>query len=397
MLGDSAQAAIRSRFPIYRSRIFFNSCSQGAYSDAVESALQEYTRTWIEFGSPWDLWMAEYEKARQAFARLIGAEADEVAIAASVSGALNSVASALDFNRRHKVVMGEFEFPTMGHVWLAQERRGAKVQFLPADGNTLPASRYREAIDGDTLIVPITHVCFMNGFRSHVKDIVRAAREAGAYALLDDYQDCGTRPIDVKELDLDFYTAGTLKYLCGPAGVAFLYVRKEISQQFQPTASGWFAQANPFSFNPKLFELAPNARRFETGTPPVPNIYASLAGVNLLLEIGLDRVRDQVSSLTRLMLDGLRELGVRTKTPADSQGPLVVVQTSDSEGIIAALAKEGIICSTRLDGLRVAFHVYNNREDVDHLLRALKKNMKMLVRSDSKEVIEVGTMGQSLT
>ncbi len=227
-------------------------------------------QSWHEQGSPWELWVDQYEAARTAFAQFINASPDEVAIVTSASAGINSIASALNFRERRKVVMGEFEFPTMGHVWLAQRARGADVQFVKAEGNRIPAASYEKAIDRDTLIVPLTHVCFKNGFRSERKAITQIAHSAGALVMLDDYQDSGTRPIDVKAMDLDFYVTGTLKYLLGPPGLAFLYVRKDLISSLVPTVTGWFAQANPFAFDPQNIDLSPTARRFESGSPSVP-------------------------------------------------------------------------------------------------------------------------------
>ena len=147
------------------------------------------------------------------------------------------------------MVLGAFEFPTMGHVWLAQRPRGAQVEFVEATGDRMPAENYEAAVDRNTLIVPVTGLCFMNGWRSEVKKLVALAHSEGALVMLDDYQDCGTRPVDVKDLDVDIYVAGTLKYLLGPPGLAMMYVRPELAKTLAPTISGWFAQTNPFAFD----------------------------------------------------------------------------------------------------------------------------------------------------
>ena len=281
---DASLSSIRSRFPVFQKKIYLNSCSQGALSDRVDAGFQEYLRVWHEQGSPWDVWVQHYEAARSVFARLIGAETDEVALVASASAGVNGIASALTFRERNRVVLGEFEFPTMGHIWMGQRPRGAEVVFVAARNDRLAVEDYAKLIDRKTVIVPMTHICFRNGFRMPVREIVRMAHDHGALALLDDYQDCGTRPIDVKAMDLDFYVSGTLKYLLGPPGLAFLYVRKSLAEHLTPTITGWFGQANPFAFNEQLLELAPNTRRFESGTPPIPSIYGASAGVELLQE-----------------------------------------------------------------------------------------------------------------
>jgi selenocysteine lyase/cysteine desulfurase len=379
MLTDNRILEIRSRFPIFQRKIYLNSCSQGALSDAVQTGLEDYIASWHEQGSPWETWVDHYEAARAAFAQFINASSDEVAIVTSASAGINSIASALNFKERNKVVMGEFEFPTMGHVWLAQRARGADVQFVSAEGNRIPSVNYEKMIDRKTLMVPLTHVCFKNGFRSQVGAITQMAHQAGALVMLDDYQDCGTRPVDVKAMDLDFYVTGTLKYLLGPPGLAFMYVRKDLISTLVPTVTGWFAQTNPFAFDPQTIDLAPTARRFESGSPSVPNVYAAMPGFQLLEEIGLENVAGHIKKLTQSLLCCALDLGIRAKTPADSEGPLVVLQSKDSNLLVQKLAENDIVASNRHDGLRIAFHVYNTMDDVQAVVDVLKKNIDLLV------------------
>src|ERR1700730_10676575 len=241
MLTPARINEIRSRFPVFGRKIYLNSCSQGALSDAVRKGFVDYLETWDQQGSPWDLWVEEYEATRRTFADFLGAQPDEVAVIPSASAGINSIASALSFRERKKVVLGSFEFPTMGHIWLSQRSRGAEVRFVESIGNRMPAEHYERAIDSDTLIVPVTGLCFMNGWRSEVARIVSYAHSRGALVLLDDYQDCGTRPVDVEALGVDIYVSGTLKYLLGPPGVAMMYVRADLATTLSPTISGWFA------------------------------------------------------------------------------------------------------------------------------------------------------------
>jgi selenocysteine lyase/cysteine desulfurase len=380
MLTDHKLLEIRSRFPIFQRKIYLNSCSQGALSDAVQTGLEDYISSWHEQGSPWETWVEHYEAARAAFAQFINASPDEVAIVTSASAGINSIASALSFTDRNKVVMGEFEFPTMGHVWLAQRARGADVQFVSAEGNRIPAVNYEKMIDRNTLIVPLTHVCFKNGFRSEVDAVTQMAHQAGALVMLDDSQDCGTRPVDVKAMDLDFYVTGTLKYLLGPPGLAFIYVRKDLISTLEPTVTGWFAQTNPFAFDPQHIDLSPTARRFESGSPSVPNVYAAMPGFQLLQEIGMENIAAHIKKLTQSLLNSALDMGIRAKTPADSAGPLVVVHSTDSNLLVQKLAESDIVASNRHDGLRIAFHVYNTLDDVKAVMEVLKTNVNLLVR-----------------
>jgi selenocysteine lyase/cysteine desulfurase len=379
MLTDQQIQGIRSRFNIFQRKIYLNTCSQGALSDAVQAGLEEYIATWHEQGSPWETWVNRYEEARTAFAQFINASPDEIAIVTSVSAGINGVASALSFRERKKVVMGEFEFPTMGHIWLAQRPRGAEVQFVKAEGNRIPADNYEKIVDRNTLIVPLTRVCFKNGFRSEVSAITKLAHGSGALVMLDDYQDCGTRPVDVKAMDLDFFLSGTLKYLLGPPGLAFMYVRRELIPSLLPTVTGWFGQTNPFAYDPQTFALSLTARRFESGSPSVPNVYAALPGFQLLQEIGMQNVAAHIEKLAQSLLSRARDLGIRSKTPAHSAGPLVVLQCKDSTLLVQKLAESGIVASNRHDGLRISFHVYNTIDDVKAVAEVLQKNINLLV------------------
>jgi len=379
MLNDQQILETRSRFPIFQRKVYLNSCSQGALCKDVQAGLENYIASWHEQGSPWELWVDRYEAARTAFAQFINAGPEEVAIVTSASAGINAIASALNFRERNKVVMGEFEFPTMGHVWLAQRARGAQVQFVAAEGDRISIVNYERAVDRNTLIVPLTHVCFKNGFRSDVNTVAHIAHDAGALVMLDDYQDCGTRPVDVKALGVDFFVTGTLKYLLGPPGLAFMYVRRELIESLVPTMTGWFAQTNPFAFDPKVINLSPTARRFESGSPSVPNVYAAVPGFQLLQRLGMENVAGHIGRLTQSLLTRARELGIRVKTPANSVGPLVVLQSKDSDELVRKLAARDIVASNRHDGLRIALHVYNTLDDVDAVVGALTDNLDLLV------------------
>lgn len=380
MLNDQELLEVRSHFPILREKTYLYSCSQGALSDAAEAGMKEYAESWRTSAAPWDEWVGVCEALRVEFARFINAEPDEVAITTSASAGINPIANSFDFQQRNRVVMSEYEFPTMGQIWLAQKARGAEIQFLDGVNNQAPVESYAEAIDERTAIVPLTHVSFVNGSRSDVPAITRLAHDRGALLFLDGFQDCGTRPVDVKALDVDFYVTGTLKYLLGPPGVAFLYVKKTLIEAMNPPITSWLAQRNMFAFNTKLLDPAPTARRFDGGSPPVPNVYMARPALNLLVSIGLENVAMQVERLTRAFLDGASRLGVEAKTPAASIGPLVVLRARDIGALVAKLTESGVVISARGDGARFAFHVYNTFDDVERALAVLKDNLQLMAR-----------------
>jgi selenocysteine lyase/cysteine desulfurase len=371
----------RHRFPIFRERVYINSCSQGALSDAVRAAYDQYLRDWDEQGAPWDYWVERQEAARNSFANLINAAPDEVAVTTSLSAGVASLASGLRFARRSKVVLTDWEFPTIGQIWHAQEARGARVVHVheTADGR-IPVEHFDTAIDDDTLLVSITHVCYRHGAMTDVRDVVSLAHERGAYVLLDAFQSVGSLPVDVNELGVDFLGAGVLKYLLGSAGLGFFYCRRELVDKIRPTATGWFADEDIFAMDHTDYSPARTAARFQSGTPPVPSIYAGIAGMELMKEIGIAETRAHVNELNAHLIAGLDELNANVVTPRapEQRGALVCVRSTDAPALVAALDRAGIATSERDSNLRISAHAYNTIEDVEAVLEALHRNRELL-------------------
>jgi selenocysteine lyase/cysteine desulfurase len=372
---------IRHRFPIFQQRVYINSCSQGALSDAVRASYEQYLSDWDEYGAPWEYWVERGEAARAAFAALINATPDEVAVTTSLSAGVSALASGLRFTRRSKVVLTDWEFPTIGQIWHAQEARGARVVHVPAaaDG-TIPLDRFKRAIDDDTLLVSITQVCYRNGAMVDVPGVVELAHERGALVLLDAYQAIGSLPVDVRDLGVDFLGAGVLKYLLGSAGLGFFYCRRDLVERVWPTQTGWFADENIFAMDHTDYSPAHTAARFQSGTPPVPAIYAGIAGIELMQEIGISATREHVNLLNAHLLNGLDDLGATVATPraANARGALMCIRSKDSQALVSALDGEGIVTSERDGNLRVSAHCYNTVQDVDALLAGLQRHRTLL-------------------
>ena len=380
--GAALPERIRHRFPILQRQVYINSCSQGALSDAVRGAYARYLADWDEHGSPWEYWVERADAARAAFARLINADPDEVAVTTSVSAGVSALTSGLRFDGgRDTVVVSDFEFPTIGQISHAQERRGARVVHVPDQGDgTIPLERFEQAIDERTALVAVTHVCFRNGGRIDVEGVARIAHERGALVLLDAYQSVGSLPLDVRALDVDFLAAGTLKYLLGSAGLGFLYCRRRLTEQVVPTATGWFADRDIFAMDIRDYSPSATATRFEAGTPPIPAIYAGIAGIELMQEIGIAETEAHVRALNELLIDGVDELGGRVVTPRDPalRGALLCVASTDAPALVAALASDGIVTSSRDGNLRLSAHCYNSPADVETVLEALARHRTLL-------------------
>jgi selenocysteine lyase/cysteine desulfurase len=370
---QSVAERCRHRFPIFERLTYINSCSQGALSDSVRAAYDDYLTGWDERGAPWDYWVERTETARSTFARLVGGASDDVAVTTSLSAGVSALASAVDLSARRKIVISDFEFPTIGQIWHAQELRGAEVVHVPADGASIPVERFEEAIDEQTAVVSIAAVCYRNGSRLDVEEITRIAHERGALVVLDAYQAIGTYPLDVGSLGVDVLAAGVLKYLLGSAGLGFMWTRPGLAEQLLPTQTGWFADENIFEMDIDDYSPSPTARRFQSGTPPVPNIYAGVAAMELMMEIGIAETREHVNALNERLIAGIDELGGVVVTPRDAEhrGALVCIRSTDAPELVRLLGESGIVTSERDHNLRISAHAYNTAGDIDLVLKAL--------------------------
>jgi kynureninase len=223
-----------------------------------------------------------------------------------------------------------------------------------------------EAIDERTLLVPISHVLFKSAEIQDVEAIVRRAHEVGAHVVLDAYQSVGTVPVDVTALGVDFAVGGSVKWLCGGAGAAWLYVRPDLAERLEPTFVGWQAHARPFAFEPEL-EYAEGAARFLTGTPNVPALYAATAGYDLVEEVGIETIRAHSLRQTDLLAGLLDQAGFEVMSPraADRRGGTLVVRTPEFGAVHTELEQRGIICDTRPDaGLRLGPHFFTADEEL---------------------------------
>ena len=375
--------AVRGEFPIFERKIYLNSCSQGALSHRVRAAYEEYLAGWDENGAEWEYWVERAEAARAGFAALLHGRADEVAVTTSVSQGVSGIVSALPFERggRNRIVISEYEFPTVGQIAHAQELRGAEVVHVRPDADgSIPAERFAAAIDERTALVCCTTISYRTGHRNDVAAIAEAAHAQGALVLADSYQAVGAIELDVRTLGADFVTGGTVKYLLASAGLGFLWVRGEVLAGLTPTQTGWFADENIFQMDISDYSPHATARRFDSGTPPVPNIYGGVAGLELVQETGVPAIEVHVSGLNTRLIAGLEELGADVVTPADPsrRGPMVCARSTDAPALVASLAEENFACSLRDENLRIASHFYNTDGDIDALLEALSRRRHLL-------------------
>ncbi|GGM98349.1 putative aminotransferase YcbU [Terrabacter tumescens] len=372
--------AIRHRFPVLAHKAYLNACSQGALSDAVRQSYAVYLDGMDDEGSLWEYWVSRQEDVRQLLATLIGAPADACAITTSESAGISALASGLDFaDGRDTIVTTELEFPTVGQIWHAQERRGARVVHLPTSSDlTLDLATVEAALDERTAILSVTEVCYRNGARVDVRPLIELAHARGILVHVDVYQSFGGMPFDLAQTPADIVTGGFLKYLLGSPGVAFLYANPETTGHIIPVQTGWMAARDIWSMDIHDYDPAKDARRFESGTPPVPSLFAAAAGLRLMSDIGLVETRDHVEVLLSRLRAGVEEMGGTVMTPEASHGPMLAVAVTDEHAAVEVLKSEDIVVSSRDSNVRIAPHCYNTEEDIDAFLAGLQRHRDLL-------------------
>ena len=366
--GGHALARYRDEFPIFRGRVYLNTCSLGALGERTRARVAQFLDMWQARGAAawYDVWWAALGELRQRYARLIHAAADDIALAPSISVAISAVAEALDYRARPRVVITSLDFPTVAYQWLAKRSRGVELVVVESpDQVSVPVEAIVRAVDERTALVATSHVYFTSGAIQDIRSVAAAAHAKGALCLIDAYQAVGQIPVDVRAADVDFLTAGGLKWLLGGSGIVFLYVRAELARRLTPTIAGWFGHRDQFAFDPRTLELHDDARRFELGTPSLAAVYAQLGGLDYIEEIGVPVIRRVSAELTEDLIGRARELGFRPKVASRlaERSAIVLLPVADPAGSVRHLADAGIIADARPGHVRLSPFFYNVQDD----------------------------------
>ena len=332
-------ARYREEFPIFRDKIYLNTCSLGALGERTRRKLAEFVDLWQSRGaSAWyDVWWAALGDLRRRYGSLIGAAPEEIALAPSISVALSAVAEAVDYTRRPRVVVTSLDFPTVAYQWLAKRQRGVEVVVVESpDRVTVPVEAIARAVDHRTALVATSHVYFTSGA---IQDIGAVAEVAHA--------------------------KGGLKWLLGGPGIVFLYVREDLARRLAPAIAGWFGHKDQFAFEPRSLEWHDDARRFELGTPSLAAVYAQLGGLEYIEEIGVPAIRAVTTALTEDLVARARDLGLRPKVAprAEDRSAIVLLPAADPAAAVRWLDAAGIIADARPGHVRLSPFFYNLQED----------------------------------
>jgi kynureninase len=373
----------RGEFPILNRTTYMISNSLGAMPRGVYDGMRAYADSWAERGvRAWEEgWWELAAGVGDKIAPLIGAQAGEISLHQNVTLTQAVISSCFDFHGpRNKVVMVELEFPSVQYFYHEQRRHGARVEVVPTpDHIRIDLDKLLAAIDGTTLLVPISQVLFRSSFIVDARAIIERAHQVGAHVVLDAFQATGTIPLDVRSLGVDFAVGGVLKWLCGGPGVAYLYVREDLRAKLRPSLTGWMAHQRPFAFETGAIDACEDSYRYLNGTPHIPALFACQPGLDILNKVGIQAIREKSMRLTARLMEGAHSRGWRVNTPenaAERAGTVSVECPHAYEVCRELLARDILVDYRPKAGVRISPHFYNREEECDFTLAQMEEILR---------------------
>jgi kynureninase len=369
----------RGEFPILEKTVYLISHSLGAMPRNTYESVQEYAEIWATRGvRAWaEGWWDMPVTCGDEVGTIIGADPGSVVMHQNVSICQSLLLSCFEPTpERNKIVYSELNFPSVMYVYEAHARDGRlRIETVGSDdGMTVSLEKLLAAIDESTLLVPISHVLFKSAFLQDAKAIIDRAHEVGAMVVLDTYQSAGTVPFSVKELNTDFATGGSVKWLCGGPGAGYLYVRPDLQSKLEPKTTGWMAHESPFAFDKEL-RYAADIRRFLHGSPSIPALYAARSGYRIINEIGVNRIREKSVRQTEYLIRLAEEAGFVVTSPKDSsnRGGTITIAHEHAAAIAKELIRREFIIDYRPGaGVRVSPHFYTKDEELELFVKEMK-------------------------
>jgi kynureninase len=368
----------RAEFPILERTTYMISNSLGAMPRGVYDSVHQYCDDWATRGvRAWEeKWWMMAQEVGDAIGAIMNAPAGSVSLQLNVASCQAVIASCFDFSgKRNKVVYSDMNFPSIMYFWEAQRARGARVHMVRTDdGVHVPTGRLVDAIDEETLLVPISHVVFRSSYIKDVKAIVEKAHKVGALVVLDCFQSLGNVPVDVQALNVDFCVGGVLKWLCGGAGTSYLYVKPDLAKKLQPTFTGWFAHEHPFDFEIGPSKYGEQPFRFMQGTSNVPGFYTAMPGLKIIREAGVERIRAKSKRMTARLIELADQRGWKVNAPRDPElrGGTVAIDMPNAQDVCQELLRRDVLVDFRpRAGVRFSPHFYNTMEEIDRAIQTV--------------------------
>lgn len=370
----------RAEFPILSRTIYMISNSLGAMPRAAARSLAAYADAWATRGvRAWEeRWWELAGELGGRIAAIIGAPAGSVSMHENVTTAEAVALSCIrpDGTKR-RIVCTAMDFPSAVYLYKAQRDLGFDLRIVPGlDDFSVPAERIAAAIDDRTAAVCFSHVLFRSSYIVDPRPIIERAHQVGAVVILDGYQSAGIIPVDVTALKVDFFAGGCLKWLCGGPGNAFLYTAPWVKARLRPRLTGWLSRTDPFDFDIDSTSLRDDGMAMMNGTPAIPAYYAALPGLEIVREIGVDRIRAASQALTGRLLDLVDERGYRTVASRDPErlAGTVAIDVPESARVSRTLNARDFVVDHRPGvGIRLSPHFYNTMDELDAMMREIDR------------------------
>ena len=371
--------AWREEFPVLENTTYLISHSLGAMPRRTAEALQQFAEMWASRGiRAWEEgWWEMPVTMGDLIGSIIGAGPGQVVMHQNVSICQSIVTTCFDWNGpRNKLVTDGLNFPSNDYIYYGLERQGARVcRVASTDGKTLPLELMLEAIDEQTKLVSVSHVAFRSSFVQDLPAITTRAHEMGALVIADLYQSAGVLPVDVSAMGVDFATGGSVKWLCGGPGAAYLYVRPDLRPQLRPAVTGWMAHRHPFEFEPGPINFADDAFRFLNGTPNIPALYSARSGYEIISQIGVEAIRAKSLRQTQRLIELADEAGFSVRSCRDprARGGVVVVDVPNGKEVERELTRRDVLVDYRPNaGIRIAPHFYTADHELDRVINEIQ-------------------------
>ena len=365
-------------FPRAGELAYLDTAAEGLPPAACRDALLAYSED-KALGTPGRTRFYEQESAALAgLARMLNVSAGDVALLSSASDALNVFANSIDWHPGDEVLVSDLEYPSGVLVWLRLRDRGVTLRVLPSTSGVISLDHFAAAIGPATRVVCVSHVSYKSGAAiPFLQQLSKAAHAQDAFLVVDATQSLGRLPVPVE--GVDFLVASTYKWLLGLHGLGVAYLAPAARARLGEGALGWYSVRNVFTPDRfERYEAKPGAQWMMIGMPNFPSIYALRCSVDFLLERTIEQIDADLKAVVRSLYDGVRQLGIQALTPPDAESASGIVSFPhpDPERVGAALQKEGVIVWAGDGRVRASVHLYNDKEDVDRLLRVTANVLK---------------------
>lgn len=362
---------LRALFPVTGSRIYLSNAAESPLNTCVKSKLDAY----FDFAATNPLQKPNPRlEVKKRLAALLGGQVEEYAVVTSTGVGIGIAALGIDWQEGDNVVLPEGEHWNNTFPWLALEDKGVEVRLVPLDhDNRVSPDAIKKAVDSRTRLLAVAAVRFNSGHRTDLKTLSQIAHGQNALFLVDGIQAAGVVPLNVCEDGIDILTCGGFKWLLGLPGTGFLYVKRERQHLIKPALPGMFAAENL----PDQLNYFDDARRYETGSIAYSLFYAWQAGLDLLLELGVEAIHRRVLDLTDQLIAGLKEKNIQILSPIDSiyERSAILTFTLGSpeanEALYHKLSEKKIDISYRLGICRISPSFFNTAEEMDVFLKAI--------------------------